>query len=251
MKQQIATWLVLSCLFSASAPVFAASVQANGQQNAITASTEKTQAESKVVAQDEQPVLTIHREFTYVAPEQIPAQITAVLEQKDSTSSDINNKILGGYLPVLITVSNKTDKLLKIPSTSLYFIDAKGNTRPVPNQVDVFNHVKRHGVRRALAWGLPMGIASFGILLIPAVVYSCVHTGITNSSLKDDVQRSMLRDGHLSPDSTTKAYVFIPKSGSEPVKLIFGRVINTEDETETEKVIEITQMETMNHVNAK
>lgn len=251
MKHQIATWLVLSCLFSTASPVLAVSVQPNGQQTVIKASTEKTQVESKVSAKDEQPVLTIQREFTYVAPEQIPTEVTAVLEQKGSTSSDINNKILGGYLPVLITVTNRTDKLLKIPSTSLYFIDAKGNTRPVPNQIDVFSHVKRHGVRRALAWGLPIGVATFGILLIPAVVYSCVHTGITNSSLKDDVQRSMLHDGHLSPDSTTKAYVFIPKNGPEPVKLIFSRVINTEDETETEKVIEITKMETVNHVNAK
>jgi len=258
MKHQIAAWLALSCLWSTSSPVLAASGQANSQQTVIQASVEKTQAESKAPAskmptpaKDEPSALTINHEFTYVAPEQIPTQITAVLEQKGSTSEDINNKILGGYVPVLVTITNKSDKLLKIPATSVYFVDAKGNTRPTPNAVEVFSHVKRHGLRRALAWGLPIGAASFGILLIPAVVYSCVHTGITNSTLKDDVRRSMLRDGHLSPDSTTKAYVFIPKNSPEPVKLILGRVINTEDETETEKVIEITQMETFNHVNAK
>jgi hypothetical protein len=263
MKRQIATWLALSCLLYTFSPALAATVQADSQKTVIQATVEKTQAttpekspeksakKSQVEPKDELSGLSIQREYTYVAPDQIPTQITAILEEKGSTSEDVNNKILGGYIPVLITINNKSDKLLKIPSASVYYVDTKGNTRLVPNHVEVFNHTKRHGVRRALAWSVPLGVASFGILLLPAALWSGVHTAVTNNSLKDDIQRSMLHDGHLGPESTTRAYVFLPDNGPTPMKLIFGRVINTEDGTETQQVVEITKKETVSHVTAK
>ena len=252
MKRQISTLVALSCLLSTVSPALCASVQVEQSPTTVNAQVQKTQTESSKGTNDTEAGLSINREFTYVAPEQIPVKMVAVLEERGSTSDDLNNKILGGYFPVRLTVTNQSGKLLKVPFENIYFVDAKGNTKPVPTYMEVFNHAKRHGVRRALAWSIPLGVASFGILLIPAAVWSSVHTAVTNNTLKTDIQQSMYKGGYLNPEGTGTYYLYLPKSDSEPVKLVFGRVINAEDELETETVAEIkNKLETAKHGDAK
>jgi hypothetical protein len=146
---------------------------------------------------------------------------------------------------VRLTIQNKSGKLLKIPNNSVFFLDENGQKHQVPSEDDIFKEVKRNGVVRSLGWGLPLGAASFGILLVPAMLYSGVHTKVMNSGVKDNLASTAFHGGHISPDGAMHTYLFIPKRQASKIKTVMlSRVINVEDEVETQYITEIQKLET-------
>lgn len=182
----------------------------------------------------------IHREFNVVNPDEIELDVTAARDLSKAAKSDVDRKIRTEYYPIRMSIINRSGKLLKIPKEDVYFINARGEKVPAPSDATVFKNVKRNGVLRALVWGVPLGAVSFGILAGPAFVLSGTHTKITNGTIKANIQKNLFHGGHVNPEGSLSTMLFLPKKQSDEIKQIaLGRVINLEDEIETEKIIDI------------
>ena len=255
MKRQLAFGLILNLFLNGCFAYAEDSVKQQAVSTALHAVSKENWPETNPVSQHVSDkklhTVKIVRQLTYVAPAQIPLEVSAEVEGRASRNDELNQKMMGAYVPVHFTLANKSGKMLKIPFESIYFADTKGNQWLLPTNAEVFHRVKRHWVRRALAWSVPLGVASFGILLIPAAVISGVHTAVTNSSLKDDLQHTTYRGGHLAPSGSVNAYFLLPKNELSASALVLGRVINEEDDLETEQIIEIKNLEMDKHVTQK
>ncbi|MBX9877520.1 MAG: hypothetical protein K2Y22_03605 [Candidatus Obscuribacterales bacterium] len=181
----------------------------------------------------------IKTEFKVVDSAAIDVDITAIRDTSAGAKNDINGKVRAKYIPVRISIINKSGKLLQIPKDGIYFVDSKGEKIPVPSEAEIYKSVKRNGILRALAWGIPIGVISFGFLAVPAFAYSGAHTKVTNGSLKANIAEHSFRGGHLGPESSISKIVFIPKKNGDIGQIALSRVINEEDETMTQKVIGI------------
>lgn len=189
--------------------------------------------------------VSIVRTYTYVAPEQIEIEPNASMVHKLDVGDEIKRKVLAEFVPVRLTVQNKSGKLLNIPNNSAFLVDEEGRKYPVPTEEQIFKEVKRNGVVRSLGWGLPLGAASFGILLVPAMLYSGVHTKVMNNGVKDNLASNAFHGAHISPDGVMTTYLFVPKRQASKIKkVMLSRVINVEDEVETQYITEIQTLET-------
>ncbi len=256
MKRQLSVGLIINLFFNCCVVLYAESattldVKAPIQSAVAVSNLSESVQSSQTAIEKSSHTVKIVRQFTCVPPEQVSLELSAEVQGKASLNDELNQKILGAYLPVHFRIVNKSQKMLKIPFETMYFSDSKGNQWLLPTNAEVFRRVKRHGIRRALAWSVPIGVASFGILLIPAAVISGVHTVVTNNSLKEDLQHATYRGGHLAPSGSVDAYVLLPKNNRSVSTLVLGRVINEEDDVETEKVIEIKNLEIDQHVTQK
>jgi hypothetical protein len=172
--------------------------------------------------------------------------LSAIKENSQSTKSELNRKIRAEYIPVRLSIINKSGKLLQIPKEDVYFLTASGEKRHIPSEEEIFKNVKRNGVTRALAWGVPLGVVSFGILAPAAFIWSGAHTKITNGTVKDNLEKNYYQGGHLSPEGGMSTFVYIPEKQTDITKIVLGRVIDVEDSVETEKVIDIQALEPQN-----
>lgn len=188
----------------------------------------------------------VHREFPLVDTNQFDLDLQAVIEPEGAVKADIDRKILAEYTPIRLSIINKTGKLLKVPRESIYYVNSKGESVNLASDTSIFKNVKRNGVTRALAWGVPLGLVSFGILAIPTFMLSGAHTKSTNGTVKGNLEKTIYQGGHIPPEGGVSTFVFIPKKNFDATKLVIGRVINVEDQTETEKTIDIQKVEPTN-----
>ncbi len=179
------------------------------------------------------------KKFTVVNFDAIDIDVTAREDLSFAAKNDVANKIRDKYIPVRISIINKSGKLLQIPRENVYFLNSKGEKVPVPSEAEIFQKVKRNGIGRALAWGVPLGVVSFGILAVPAIVWSGAHTKITNGGDKANIKKNNFHGIHLSPEGSVSTMLFIPKDKSDVIKIVLGRVIAEDEGLETEKVVDI------------
>jgi hypothetical protein len=185
----------------------------------------------------------VSEKFAQVSSDAIELEMSAQADFSDAAKSDVDAKIRAKYTPVRISILNRSGKLLKIPISDVYFINAKGEKVSLPSEAEIFKNVKRNGIVRAAAWGVPIGVCTFGLLAGPTIVASGAHTKVTNGTVKANIQKNCFHGGHLSPEGAVSTMVFIPKKQKEIQQVAFGRVINLEDEVETTKIIGIENNE--------
>lgn len=183
----------------------------------------------------------LQREYPLVPSDRIGLKVTA---QRDAFGFEdrIPGKIRAKYIPIELTLTNTSGKLLKIPDVALYFTDDRDRYKALPTERAIYRSVKRRGILRACLWGVPIGVATFGILLAPACVASGVHTKVTNGAMHDQLNKTIYHGGHLAPEASVQAFAFVRKFGPDPKNIVLGRVINLEDQVETEVRIPITSL---------
>jgi hypothetical protein len=244
-KSTIAT--ISLCLWMNLIPAFSESLDSTDVKNTETNGSTAIQAvEKETESLKSSNKVSVQREFPFVESSQFELDLQAVIEPEQSLKTDIDRKIRAEFTPIRLSIINKTGKLLKVPRESVYYLNNKGESVHLPTEEAIFKNVKRNGVTRALAWGVPLGLVSFGILAIPSFMLSGAHTKSTNGTVKGNLDKTFYQGGHIPPEGGVSTFVFIPKKNFDATKLVIGRVINVEDQTETEKTIDIQKVEPTN-----
>lgn len=180
------------------------------------------------------------RLFQQVSADEIPVQVSARLWPPEEARGQVSRKILQKFTPIRLTLENQSGRLLRIPRRDIRLGFQDGTQMPPPGEQEIFEQVRRHGVRRGALWAVPLGVASFGILLIPAAVLSGAHTKSTNGSTRINLAQNLYKDAHLPPEGTLQTILFVPKAqASALTQVVLGRVIDTERDLETHIIVEI------------
>jgi len=196
----------------------------------------------------EEPITAVASETSrQVTPEQIAIEIEARQLDKLNAADDIKRKVLREFVPIRLNLNNKSGKLVSIPQNSILFLDGEGKQINVPTNDEIYKEVKRNGIGRALAWGVPLGVVSFGFLLVPALTYSGVHTKVMNTGVKDSLASNGFNGITLSPDGSATKFLLVPKSKADKIKkIMLTRVVNVEDDIQTQYVADIQPLEISN-----
>lgn len=143
-----------------------------------------------------------------VYPADTKSLITLSAEKvdKETAIGDIDQKILDKFIPVKITISNRSNNSV-ILSNKFYYTDKSGNEFAAPSSAVIFEATKRHTIRRAVIWGL-IGLGPLSFVTVPA---SLAHSLTKNSNLNDNIEKINCKASHLYPKDYFSGYILVPK----------------------------------------
>lgn len=144
--------------------------------------------------------------------------------------SEINKRVLKKYIPVKLTIKNKSDKEISL-SDKVFFIKINGQETKAPSSNLVYENTKRHSVRRTFLIGIPVTILSFGFLAVPAFVGIPALSATANGNLQDNINKVKYKPRHLYDNDSLSGYVFIPKKEKNISSIIIKDAGYGDDET--------------------
>lgn len=128
----------------------------------------------------------------------------------ESVTGEIHSRVLKKYIPIKLIIENKADNPLLL-TKKLYVLSNNKEYR-VHNTAEIFRNTRLHTIRRAISWGIPATILTFGILAIPAIGGSIAHSVTTNGYIEENIKKINYKSRTLYEKDYYVSYIFIPKN---------------------------------------
>lgn len=143
------------------------------------------------------------------ATEQAKVSLFAEKLDKSSVAGEINDRLLKKYIPVKLTVINKSKDSL-ILSDKIFYIDKQNKEHKISNINILFQNTKKHPFRRAVLVGIPSTVLTLGLFSLPAISLSLADSISCNDNLENNIEKTRFTPHHLFENESYSSYIFVP-----------------------------------------